>query len=210
VRGFPKRSDALARPGMPGLDVGGALGRGNLSVVRWRPTWREPYTGIIQLRSGEIADELTQYLGTSEQRRSAIALGVTLDPETRTGACAGFLVEALPGAERAPESAARTNARALPNPADHVRAGASASDLAQLLLEGIGVVPLARREPRFACPCSRERAIRSASLLRDDELAELRARGEALDVRCEFCAQHYAIEADDVDRTGGHENATPA
>lgn len=210
VRGFPKRNGALAPAGVSSLDVGTALGRGSLSVVRWRPTWREPYTGIVQLRSGEIADELAQYLEASEQRRSAIALGVLLDPETRTGACAGYLVESLPGATRSAESIALDNTRALPNPSEHVRDGASASDLASLLLEGLGVVSLARREPRFACPCSRARAVRSASLLPDDELEELRQRREALDIRCEFCGEHYAVEADDVDRGGGHHDASPA
>lgn len=210
VRGFPKKADALAAPGAGSLDVGPALGAGNLSVVRWRPTWREPYTGIVQLRSGEIADELAQYLGTSEQRRSAIALGVQLDPETRTGPCAGYLVESLPGAGRAAESLALGNSTALPNPDAHIGAGASASDLAQLLLEGLGYVPLARREPRFSCPCSRSRAVSSASLLRDDELDELRQKGEALDIRCEFCGEHYAVEADDVDRAGGQSDAQPA
>ena len=207
VRGFPKRNDALARPGAASLDVGAALGRGNLSVVRWRPTWREPYTGIIQLRTGEIAEELAQYLGTSEQRRSAVALGVLLDAETRTGPCAGYLVEALPGAGRAAEGAAHANSRNLPNPSELVRDGASAADLAERLLAGLGSAPLAHREPRFACPCSRERAVRSASLLRDDELDELRVRGEALEIRCEFCGERYAVLADDVDRDGGRDDA---
>ena len=208
VRGFPKRRDALAREDALPLDVGAALGRGNLSVVRWRPTWREPYTGIVELRSGEIAEELAQYLGTSEQRRSAIALGVLLSPETRAGPCAGYLVESLPGASRGAESLARDNSTALPNPADHVRAGASASDLTDLLLEGLGVVSLGHREPRFVCPCSRARAVRSASLLRDDELDELRQRGETLEVRCEFCAERYRVGADDVDRAGGQADAS--
>jgi len=208
VRGFPKRNGAVAPEGVSSLDVGTSFGRGNLSVVRWRPSWREPYTGIVQLRSGEIADELTQYLQVSEQRRSAIALGVLLDPETRTGTCAGYLVESLPGAKRAAESIALDNTRALPNPSERVRDGASASDLAHLLLEGLGVVPLERREPRFSCSCSRERAVRSASVLRDEELEELREKHEALDIRCEFCGEHYAVKADDVDRAGGHRDAS--
>jgi molecular chaperone Hsp33 len=200
VRGFPKRRDAVAARGAPSLEVGPALGRGNLSVVRWRPSWREPYTGIVKFRSGEIADELAQYLGKSEQRRSAIALGVLLDPETRTGHCAGYLVEALPGASAAAESAALDNTRLMPNPALLLREGADAADLAQLLLVGLGHREIARREPRFFCSCSRERAVRSARLLGGEELRELRELGEALEIRCEFCNECYSVEADEVER----------
>lgn len=51
------------------LDVGGAVGGGVLAIVRSREGGSEPYTGLTQIVSGEIADDLAHYLATSEQVR---------------------------------------------------------------------------------------------------------------------------------------------
>ena len=49
------------------LDVGGAVGGGVLAIVRSREGGGEAYTGLTQIVSGEIADDLAHYLATSEQ-----------------------------------------------------------------------------------------------------------------------------------------------
>lgn len=43
------------------LDVGGAIGRGYLSVIKDMGL-KEPYTGQTELQTGEIAEDLTYYL----------------------------------------------------------------------------------------------------------------------------------------------------
>lgn len=193
VRGYVAHPDA---PGAP--EVGRALGAGKLAVVRFRPTWRQPYTGIVELRSGEIAQELAHYLLHSEQRPTAVGLGVWLDPEVGVGAAGGFLVEALPGAD--PESVAQVeeNTRGLSNPSVLVREGAGVSELAERLLLGLGGTPLERRSPRFHCGCDRERVRRAAALLGRREVASLRASGETLEVRCEFCGERYRVTAEEI------------
>ena len=54
------------------LDVGAAVGRaGVCAVVRSPPFtdkgWEQPYTGMVALESGEIAEDLAAYLAESEQ-----------------------------------------------------------------------------------------------------------------------------------------------
>ena len=53
--------------------------------------------------------------------------------------------------------------------------------------------------PVYHCPCGRERAAQTARLLDADEVAGLRARGEALEIRCEFCRELYRIEAEELE-----------
>ena len=53
------------------LDVGGAVGGGVLAIVRSREGGGEAYTGLTQIVSGEIADDLAHYLATSEQVRGS-------------------------------------------------------------------------------------------------------------------------------------------
>lgn len=61
------------------LDVGGAVGNeGYINVIK-DIGLKAPYIGISPLTSGEIADDFANYFVTSEQRNSAVALGVLVD-----------------------------------------------------------------------------------------------------------------------------------
>jgi molecular chaperone Hsp33 len=164
-------------------------------VVRYHPSWREPYTGIVALESGEVAQDLTRYLVDSEQTPSAMALGVLLSREGSVEAAGGFLVQALPGARDEVVEILEENTRATPNPSAMIRAGLGAEGIVHRLLAGIGGRPPHRSRPEFHCPCGRERAAQTARLLERAEIEEMRARDEALEIRCEFCREEYRIEA---------------
>ena len=61
------------------LDVGGAVGNeGYINVIK-DIGLKEPYIGVSNLTSGEIADDFTNYFSNSEQRQTAVALGVLVD-----------------------------------------------------------------------------------------------------------------------------------
>jgi molecular chaperone Hsp33 len=198
VRGFAARPQAAVPARLGRVDVGTAVGRGKLSVVRFHPAWRQPYTGIVELTSGEIADELARYLALSEQRRSAIALGLLLDGEGGCEAAGGWLVEALPGAGEDEIARLEANTRALAHPSEAVRDGANADALLDRLLDGVGSRGREHATPRFACSCSRERAIHAAGLLGREEALELAVQESGLEVRCEFCAERYELRAEDL------------
>lgn len=72
------------------------LRAGTVSVVRSHPTWREPYSGMVPIVSGEIAEDLAQYLSDSEQQRCALAAAVTLNPDGSVLAAGGYLIQARP------------------------------------------------------------------------------------------------------------------
>ena len=76
VKGYVGNPDVLLPPNSKGkLDVGGAVGKGMLTVIK-DIGMKEPYSGSCQIVSGEIAEDLTYYFASSEQVPSAVALGV--------------------------------------------------------------------------------------------------------------------------------------
>ena len=198
VRGFA--GDPTAHPPLRDgkLDVAAALGRGVLAVVRFHPAWREPYTGVVPLVSGEIAQDLTHYLRESEQKPSALALGVYIDACGEVEAAGGYLVQALPGADDVHLARLERAVRSMGRPSQLVRSGVRADELIDRLLEGVGAGARQRAHPAFFCRCDRDRVRQAVVLLGRNELHEIARSGEELEVRCEFCASRYRIPADEV------------
>ena len=86
------------------LDVGGAVGIGELTVIKDLGL-KEPYIGKIALVSGEIADDLTAYYYISEQQNTSVALGVKIAKDLSVLCAGGMIIKMLPGASEESVSA---------------------------------------------------------------------------------------------------------
>jgi molecular chaperone Hsp33 len=182
------------------LDVGGAVGKGILAVVRHQPGWREPYRGLVPLASGEIAEDIARYLQDSEQIASAVALGVLVGRQGDVEAAGGFLVQVLPGASASALAELERNVLSLPSPTEMLRSGLRGDDILERLVGSLASGPRERSRPAFACSCDRGRVERAVLLLGRAEVREIAAGGETVEVRCEFCAERYSLTPDEVAR----------
>jgi molecular chaperone Hsp33 len=180
-------------------NLAGAIGFGPLNVVRHRPRWRSPYTGTVPLVSGEIAGDLTLYLTESEQTPSAMGLGVAFGPQMEdVGAC-GFLVQALPDASDEELAQVEANVAGLPGLASLLEDSLDANMIVDRLLLGLGSRARHTRRPTFHCPCSRDRALRTLSLLDRSEIDQLIADRQGQEVVCDFCGRSYQIEPSEME-----------
>ena len=177
------------------LDVHNAIGAGVLTVVRQRPN-QPPYTGVVQILYGTIARDLTHYLAESEQSNTAVGLGVQEAHDGGVIAAAGYLVHALPGATDEELRRAEHNVRASAQPSELVAQGCDARALAERLLEGLGWLEPFESDVSFRCNCDAQRVAAAVRLLGDEEIARSARSGEALEVRCEFCAETYSLAPD--------------
>lgn len=198
VRGYVARP-ATHLPSKAGkLDVAGAIGSGMLCVIRTQPWNKEPYRSIMRLVSGEIAQDLAHYLVSSEQIPSAVSLGVFVNREGDVGAAGGFLVQMLSGADDAVMQHVERTVAGLPPVTTMVREGATTGDIAAAVLAGLDTEPLDVQGARFGCPCTRERVFGAVILLGRAEIADMIARDGGAEVTCEFCAERYAVTADEL------------
>lgn len=60
--------------GGKGADSGPCL----FQVVKSHPSWMLPYNGVVQIVNGEVAPDIAYYLATSEQRNTALGVGVDI------------------------------------------------------------------------------------------------------------------------------------
>ncbi len=194
VRGYVSRPGAELPLRGGQLDLPRGVGLGELAVVRHRPGWRHPYTGIVPIVSGEIAEDLALYLSESEQTPSAVGLGVSFEPGGVVGGAAGFLAQALPGASEEQLARLEANVRALTAVSDYARRELGAGEMLAQLLQGIGGRTLGETRPRYHCGCDEARVLRAVAMLGAEDLADAAARGELIEVRCEFCAELYAVD----------------
>lgn len=79
------------------LDVRRAVGTsGTLSVVKDLGL-REFFTGQVEIVSGELGDDFTYYLVSSEQVPSSVGVGVLVNPDNTILAAGGFIIHFLRG-----------------------------------------------------------------------------------------------------------------
>lgn len=188
------------------LNVGGAVGRGILAVVRSLPFtaegWQTPYTGMVPLVSGEVAEDLASYLADSEQTQSALGLGVSINRDLEVAAAGGYLIQVLPFAEEETISRLEANIVAAGPVTGMLEAGASPRDITARLLEGLGASdPGFELTPRYG-PCSadelRGRMASAVATLGETEVRSILEEQGKIEVTCEFCRDTFDFEEDEI------------
>ena len=146
------------------LAVGQAVGEGFIHVTRFTGL-KDPFTGSVPLISGEIAEDVTNYLLVSEQIPSSVALGVLVDTDLSVSAAGGFLVQAMPGASDAILQSIETNIANMPPMSQLIKGGASAVDIVNQLFNGIEYSVLDQKPLGFACSCDKQRVEKNTNQL---------------------------------------------
>ena len=181
------------------LNVGAAVGSDGLLTVSRDIGLKEPYIGSVELVSGEIAEDLTRYLLTSDQVASACALGVLVDTDTSIKAAGGFLVQLMPGAPEELIGRLEENIFMMDQLTTILDEDGDEAVFAQVL-QGFDFHLVAEREICYRCGCSRERVETALSVIDPAELEEMIREGRDFDVGCQFCDRSYRITKDDLRR----------
>ena len=181
------------------LDVKGAVGTDGLLSVIKDLGLKEPYSGQVPIVSGEIAEDITNYLATSEQTPSVCALGVLVNPDLTCAEAGGFMIEVLPFAPDEASDVIENNIRAMHSVTQMLSSGMSAEDIAMKALEGLEPNVLDDFDVRYHCDCSRERVERALISLGVEQLRDL-AQEENTEVKCHFCDKAYNFSSDEIEK----------
>ena len=197
VRGYVAVPDADLPLRNGKLDVAGGIGRAGFLTVTKDLGLKEPYKGIVQLYSSEIAEDLAYYLTDSEQTPSAVGLSVFVSSDSAVAAAGGFLIQAMPPGD--PELVDTLMARIgeLPPLSELFLGGTTPDELLERLFQDVPYSILEKRALAFSCSCSREKIERVLISLGKEELQKLVEEQET-EITCEFCRQRYTFDRQEV------------
>ena len=181
------------------LDVGGAVGNSGYIHVIKDIGLKEPYIGVSNLTSGEIADDFTNYFVNSEQRQAAIALGVLVD-KNGVRKAGGYLITPMP-------DATDEDITKLEN--GIFEAGA----ISKMLDENLSLIDIAKKVtkdknikiiedckiPIYKCDCSKEKMSNALISIGKKELENIIKEDEKAELICHFCNKKYNFNKQELE-----------
>jgi len=194
----------VGSPMLGDIELPEAVGQGMVQVVKNHPDWSNPYNGITSIRHGDVDRDIGAYLAESEQRSCALAAGISVNGILCTAA-GGYLIEQLPNAT--PETLAQVEinlAKLVEKdggdklPTNLLLQGVTPLEIAETILDGLGMVPLQQISPKFECKCSSDRLIRALRLIPRSEVDEILESEEKIEARCEFCGTVYSLGPEEI------------
>lgn len=200
VKGYIQNPDTdLPRKPNGKLDVGAAVGKGTLNVVK-DVGEKEPYIGITNIVSGEIAEDITSYFAESEQIPTVCSLGVLVNPDGSCKSAGGVIIQLLPFAAEETVSQIEKNVPLISSLSSLFDEGLSNKQIADLALTGIEYDPFDEYEVAYKCDCSRDRLGKALTTVDPYELYNIFSEQKEVELCCQFCNMKYRFTAADVEK----------
>ncbi|MBQ7357384.1 MAG: Hsp33 family molecular chaperone HslO [Clostridia bacterium] len=185
------------------LDVGGAVGRGFLNMIKDIGEG-EPYNGSVELVSGEIAEDIATYYAESEQVPTVCSLGVLVDTDWSCKAAGGIIIQLLPFADDETVSQIEKNIPKLTNISRMFEEGMDNQEILKIAMEGIEYDLFDEIDVDYLCTCSEERMKQALISIGKTDLEKLFAeqvaegKPEELEIVCRFCNSRYTFKPNDL------------
>ncbi len=182
------------------LDVGGAVGNAGFINVIKDIGLKEPYIGISPLTSGEIAEDFASYFEQSEQKQTAVALGVLVNKDG-VKSSGGYIINTMPDATN--EDITQIE-----------QAIFKAGSMSKMLDEGLTLQEIAQKitgdenvkiieeniVPTYKCDCSKEKMEKGLATIGKDDLKEIIHVDEKAELTCHFCNKKYNFSKEELEK----------
>lgn len=200
VKGYADNPQAMMPPNSMGkLDVGGVIGLGVLTVIKDMGL-KEPYSSTIELKTGEIGDDLTYYFAASEQVPSSVALGVLMDKNNTVRQAGGLIIQLMPFTDEEVIGRLEEKLTALPPMTTLLEEGNTPEQILNIVLGDFGVEITDTLPVRFHCNCSKERVEKVLVSIGGEELQKLIDEGKDVELNCHFCNTNYVFTVEELEK----------
>lgn len=200
VKGYVLHPEAMLPASPAGkLDVGGAVGQGELVVIKDLGL-KEPYVGQTELVSGEIAEDLTYYFAASEQVPSAVALGVLMNRDNTVSCAGGFILQIMPDATEETIGALEQRLAELRPVTSLLAEGMTPEGVLEYVFEGMELSFHGQAGTKFYCNCSKERVEKALISIGEKDIREMITEEKPIEVNCHFCGKSYECSVAELEQ----------
>lgn len=197
VKGYVNSPEVMLPPKNGKLDVGGAIGAGFLNVIKDMGL-KEPYSGQTELKTGEIAEDLTYYFAASEQVPSSVGLGVLMNSNNTVRCAGGFIVQVMPFIEESVLRKLEENIGKLQSVTAMLDGGHTPEEMLSHVLKGMEIEITDILQAAFACNCSKERVEKALISIGKSDIREMIEDGKTIEVKCHFCNTAYEFTVEEL------------
>lgn len=198
VKGYVDNPNVILPPNKDGkLDVGGAIGVGILNVIKDLGL-KEPYNGSVELKTGEIGDDLTYYFAASEQVPSAVGLGVLMNKDNTVKQAGGFIIQLMPFIADEVVDKLEAKLAKVKSVTAMLDGGYTPEMILEELLGEFGLEITDTMPTQFYCNCDRARVEKALIGAGRAALNEMVQDGKTIEVNCHFCNEKYEFTVEDL------------
>lgn len=201
------QADLPLKPIVNQPDVANLIGKGSLRVIKDMGL-KEPYCGLSEIQTGEIATDIAYYYVTSEQTPTVIALGVDLQDEKTVRSAGGYMVQLFPGADEKFIDLLEAKIKAIRNVTELFKGGMDLERIVKLLYEDMSDETyqklvedyeiLEEREVSYYCDCNKEKYYKGLITLGKKEILNLLEELDGtIETECHFCGKKYQFTKED-------------
>lgn len=201
------QADLPLKPIVNQPDVANLIGKGSLRVIKDMGL-KEPYCGLSEIQTGEIATDIAYYYVTSEQTPTVIALGVDLQDEKTVRSAGGYMVQLFPGADEKFIDLLEAKIKAIRNVTELFKGGMDLERIIKLLYEDMSDETyqklvedyeiLEEREVSYYCDCNKEKYYKGLITLGKEEILNLLEElNGTIETECHFCGKKYQFTKED-------------
>lgn len=182
------------------LNVGEAVGKEGFLYVIKDLGLKEPYVGMARLVTGEIAEDFANYFYTSEQKGTAVALGVLVD-KNGVKSSGGYIVQAMPDATEDELFILEQRIQEAQPISSMLDQNWSLEDIAKDITGDKNLVTLQESlMPQYECNCSKEKMKRALLAIGKEELKDIIEKEGQAELVCHFCNKKYQFEKEELEK----------
>ncbi len=200
VRGYLKQVPIPVEQPMEDFNLSPFFGAGLIAVTRFLENAKQPFTGQVELRHGNIAQDLAYYYLTSEQTPTAFNLSIKFDREGEVTGAGGLFLQAMPQAKDRLAAELERRVIALASIGEAFSAEQSAAELVSEEFAPYAPRFLGDRRVEFMCHCNRERLQSVLAMLPIEDLKDMLEKGPfPIEMRCHNCSTDYAFDRREIE-----------
>ncbi|WP_284699711.1 Hsp33 family molecular chaperone HslO [Planococcus beigongshangi] len=181
------------------LDVRRAVGTDGLLTVSKDIGLMQPFVGQVPIVSGEIGEDFTHYIVTSEQVPSSVGVGVIVNPDNTILASGGFIIQLMPGTPEEIIVAIEERLASIPTISKMISEGMTPEDILHEVLGKENVKILDEMPVTFTCECSRDRITNAIVSLGPTEIMDMIETDGQAEAECHFCNEKYHFSKENLE-----------